>query len=225
MTMDYFSRILPTLEEFKVSEQDFELTEGGKIPVGEITEICGSPGGGKTNYLHQLAAYVAENQEYKVLFMDVDHSFRPEILQNNAQKVLSSIYTYSPLDVEDLVSKVKLFKKKVNVPIFMLVDTITNLFTRTEQPDKRRREILHVGDFLRKQVSGRDTIVVSNQIRSTIKREDLKDKEKRVFDPWRGDIWEEHGFIPALGTLWTYFIDNRLLLKRIGGNKVFLPVF
>lgn len=216
------------LRELNVKERSIP-TEKLNIPVGEVTEICGPPGEGKTILLHQLAAKLGEKENYIVTFFDVDFSFRPELIKKATRKskeALTSIYRYLPLDVKDFISKVRIVQEKFTAPKFFLIDSLPNLFPKANySPEKRGNEIVRVGAILRRYLGEELTVIVSNQVRAIIKREELKKKEKKFFRFWRGDIWEENGFVPALGSLWENFIDNRLLITRAGNKTTLTPIF
>lgn len=200
-----------------------------QIPVGEITEICGPSGSGKTYFLHRLAFSVGRQQEYHVIFFDFDHSFRPEALPRVSEEeknVLSSIYTYPPLDAKDFLSKLRNLKKEFSSKLLLVVDSVTNLFAETRgDPSQRRGKMIKVGENLRKNLGESFTVVLSNQIRSTIKRGETQEKETDNFGSWRGDLWTDSGFLPALGRTWEHFIDNRIFFKRSGKKVIVRPVF
>lgn len=215
--------------EILTSPDQYLNSKRVQISVGEITEICGPSGSGKTYFLHRLAFSVGRQKDYKVIFFDFDHSFRPEALPHIAREeknVLSSIYTYPPLNTKDFLARLKNLRKEFSSKLLLIVDSVTNLFAETRgDPSQRREKMIKVGEKLRKNLGEAFTVVLSNQIRSTIKRRENKKEETEKFGSWRGNLWNDFGFLPALGRTWEYFIDNRILFKRSGMKVIALPVF
>ncbi len=202
----------------------------GGLPLREITEFTSLPSAGKTSILHQISVQVALRCDppNKVLFIDVDNTFSPDKVSKlvthfggDLQVVLNRIYIQKLASYETLVDSIE----KLNWGDFRLlvIDSITNLFVSyldptTEGSYEYVSSIIRLGKLLINLINYNDklSILVSNQVRSPPNFADKKLKLESLFHgDWTGDIWVDEGYIPALGYIWSEFIDNRLLIKTI----------
>lgn len=226
---EYFSTFCEDATVLKDRREYIQLGDL-KIPLKEVTEFCGPSGQGKTILSHKIAAKYSEKFNQEAVFFDVDRSFRPMLVQKMAaepKNSLLSIHVYQPLDSTDFISKLKSLNEDFEHPKLLLIDSITNLLPlpKSDSSEQRGKKIIEIGEILRKKVREGMTVTITNQIRSIIKSYDPEGKESQVFGKWGGDIWEEHGYVPALGESWSNFLDNRILVKKRGKKKVFIPVF
>ena len=81
-----------SVTKIKTGSTSFDEVMGGGFETGGITELFGEFGSGKTQVGHQLAVDVQIPQEQggvggKVIYIDTENTFRPERIQQMAEKV------------------------------------------------------------------------------------------------------------------------------------------
>jgi len=203
------------------------------LPSGEITEIVGVSGSGKTMFLHQLsvANFLDGDLNKFVLYLDSDFTFDSNKVKKLVEyfglteNILKNILIYQPTDL----SSFKKALKSVNLKQvkLIIIDSINNILHEDvidEPPEDEYRvlkKIFEFGNFLRKIVLNFPHIAISlaNQVRySPIKLDKRFEAENKFYGGWSGNYWIDEGYAPSLGSYWEEFIDNRILLKNIRGG-------
>lgn len=112
---------LPKLDEFLL----------GGIPSGAITDIFGSNGTGKTQFLFQLSCNAMKNNN-QILYIDTSGQFRPERITeiqrlNNAPNLLDRITVLRVTNTSEQIRSLQLMDDyDFNL---VLVDNVTDLFS------------------------------------------------------------------------------------------------
>jgi len=80
-----------TINKIKTGSDTFDEVMGGGFETGAITECFGEFGSGKTQVAHQLAVNVQipkdrGGNEGKVIYIDTENTFRPERIEQMAEK-------------------------------------------------------------------------------------------------------------------------------------------
>jgi len=210
----------------------------GGIPSGEITEIVGPPGVGKSNLLHQIASYIAYKYPNAfLLYVDSDNTFDPKKIlvyskyfNTDYSVVMKRIVVYRPSSF-DIFAKY-LMDTNMNKPIFLIIDSMPNfVFFNTrdimdDSSDYQNKIVYRIGVFLSNFLmqNKKSAILTSNQIRFSpqIINEKSKYEEKIKLKKW--SLWAKLGYVPALGNIWSNFVDNRFLLHKIRRNLKALQV-
>lgn len=122
--------------------EEFDNLLGGGFETGSITECYGAFGSSKTQIAHQLSVNVQLPKdkgglEGNVLYIDTEHTFRPERIQQMAealgldpQEVLKNIYVGKAYNSDHqilLVEKAKELIKKNNIKL-IVVDSLMSHF-------------------------------------------------------------------------------------------------
>lgn len=209
----------------------------GGLPSGEITEIVGAAGVGKSTLLHQIVAYVTHHYGYsenKVLYVDADGTFDSNKLLSYSKRfdydfeILSKrILVYRPLNLSDFIDYFK--RNFLGDRVFLVIDSAPNLvFPNIEDVDRiseqTRKNIVKLGNFLTNILlnSPNSTIIVANQLRAVPKNRDKpRDKYGWFFEK---HPWSKLGVYPALGVVWSYFVDNRFFIRDLKRNLKALQV-
>ncbi len=93
------------INKIKTGSESFDEVMGGGFETGAITECFGEFGSGKTQVAHQLAVNVQIPKEQggnegKVIYIDTENTFRPERIEQMAQK--------AGLDFETCLKNIKI---------------------------------------------------------------------------------------------------------------------
>jgi len=195
----------------------------GGLPLKEITEFCGPAGSGKTKLLHQLTvSYLISVNDSKAYYYDVDNTFDSDYivricnrLNYNPDNILDRILIQQFTDISALNRSLNYILKRIkNTNCLLVIDSIPNLFvnellyeSEDTWPSEQLKLIVLLGETLRK-VSRYCTILISNHVRSEIISE-KKLKESQLIQT------SDFNIIPALGSIWEEFIDNRFLIMKI----------
>lgn len=193
----------------------------GGIPLNEITEICGAAGAGKTKLMHQLTvSYISAVNNSLVYYYDIDNTFDYKYILRICEKIndcdrsaiLDRILIQKHLDVTQLNKSLKeIMKNTKSRNCLIVIDSVPNLFINEllfESPDnwpiEQLKLIVLLGETLVR-ITKTCTILVSNQVRSDVRTAIEKEKTNLL----------DFDFIPALGSIWEEFVDNRFLIRKI----------
>ena len=201
------------------------------LPINEVTEVCGLAGVGKTLFLHQIAvSFVNSVPNGHVLFFDIDRSFNPyrllaicKRLNLTCDGILDRILVYYYTDIDFIIKTINDRITNASLKYMIILDSIPNLFAsellyedEEKWSDEYLKLIVKFGNFLRS-ISETCTVVISNQVRTLLPGKKLDNIDS---------LWLEEGVIPALGSIWEEFIDNRIYIKKIRRDTcVFIIVF
>jgi len=230
MKLNFFDK-LPDSFFYLTGIKSLDRIKG--IPAGEITEIVGPSGVGKSNLLHQIASYIAyKYPEIPVVYIDADNTFDPKKIEiyrkylDTNEEILRKIIVYRPSDFKIFANYIS--KNFWERPIFILIDSIPNLVfpnmniddSQYKYTGRLERIIYKIGNFLNKFLlqSPSSVILTANQVRfspQVVSQKSIYEK-KIGLNPW--SLWSQLRYIPALGKIWSNFVDNRFLIHKIRRN-------
>ncbi len=195
----------------------------GGIPLREITEICGPAGSGKTKLLHHLTvSFLCSNKDRVAYYYDIDNTFDSDYLLRvcrwlgcNPNDVLDRVFVQKYIDISGLNRSLRdLARESYRSNGLILIDSIPNLFVKEllfenedDWPLEQLKLIVLLGEILVKMTKN-FTIIVSNHVRSEIPH-DLRPDISSIDNEQRDSL------IPALGSVWEEFVDNRFFIKKI----------
>lgn len=195
----------------------------GGLPLKEITEFCGPAGVGKTKLLHQLTvSYLTSINNSKAYYYDVDNTFDPDHIVKicnklgcNSYDILDRILIHRFTDINMLSRSLNYVLKHTRyIDCLLVIDSIPNLFvnellyeSEDSWPSEQVKLIVWLGETLRK-ISRFCTIIASNHVRAGVIPEN-NFKALSLIQRYSSNI------VPALGSIWEEFIDNRFYMAKI----------
>ncbi|CAH0476590.1 unnamed protein product [Peronospora belbahrii] len=203
---------------------------GGGLQRGEVTEICGGPGTGKTQLgIHACLAvqYLAEEtgKTPSAVFIDSEGSFIIERVASMAEHFLVDFYQVGPekLTRDDLLRGITYYRThdyveqmevlhslpacfRTNECKLLVVDTIAFHFRHGfDDYAKRTRALDDVATFLHGLAADFNlAVVLINHITTKASRDENVGSQQR----------------PALGESWAHSIDNRIVLEWMANSRV-----
>ncbi|XP_022183825.2 DNA repair protein RAD51 homolog 4 [Nilaparvata lugens] len=198
-----------------------DLLEGGML-TGNIYEICGLSGIGKTQLCFTIASHVTTNLKQPVYYVDTKHDFSSQrILQImrthhfNDMEIQAAMENLKVTRVNDIYEMItflhSLGSMLENMPCrLIIVDSITALFTPflNEQRNDGLGLLNHVAATMKRiSVTYQTVFVTVNLATSFIDNDDL-DGQQTADVCWYGDIR------PKLGKAWMHMPASRLLMHR-----------
>lgn len=157
-----------------VQPPSLQLFLGGGLPFGQITELVGKGGVGKTQLLHYFVCQ-ALLQRTPVYIIDVERSFSPQrciqflAAENTppeaAKALLADIPIYQPSDTHELVRLLQgpLHPSSVAMRSVIIIDSIAALIRKEADPAVIRKAA-HIAMLHNLASQCRACILVSNQI-------------------------------------------------------------
>ncbi|RZF34390.1 hypothetical protein LSTR_LSTR008929 [Laodelphax striatellus] len=197
-----------------------DLLEGGLL-TGNIYEICGLTGIGKTQLCFTIASHVTSNLKQPVYYVDTKHDFSSqrilEIMRTNhlndmeIQTAMENIKVIRVKDIYEMTTFLhSLGSMLENMPCrLIIVDSITALFTPflNEQRNDGLGLMNHVAATMKNISMTYQTVFVTvNLATSFIDNDDMDAQTADVC--WYGDIR------PKMGKAWMHMPSNRLLMHR-----------
>ncbi|EQC32455.1 hypothetical protein SDRG_09782 [Saprolegnia diclina VS20] len=195
---------------------------GGGIPIGEITEICGTPGVGKTQLAIQIAlgaqCPAADGSRFQSIYIDSEGSFMIHRAAAMAACLADDVPELQPLDrdgllrgltyyrVHDFQEQYEVLASLVNVLAttpsirVVLVDSIAFHCRHGFDDMTGRARMLHnMSLVLRKLVQDFPVaVVLINHVTTSLHH---------------GSDIDGSNIVPALGESWSFSITNRIMLR------------
>ncbi|KAK2961385.1 putative DNA repair protein RAD51 [Blattamonas nauphoetae] len=207
------------------------------IPVGSITEFCGSPGSGKTQMCIQLclsvqlpASLFGPNSE--AVYIDTEGSFMPD----RAAMMAESLSTHIPQapTVQEFLTRIHVYRPHSHTT---LLATVRNLPTFLEQhPHVHLIVIDSISAPLRHQfedgISTRNLIIteIASALNSIAKMNKIavvctnQLTTKPPKSQPQSEPQQEAQLLPALGDVWTQHVTHRIVLRMALQKQTLQPI-
>ena len=159
----------------------FDYVSGGGYPIGDITEIYGESGSGKTASVLRSIAHAQEEGKY-CAFIDMEHSF-PASLAESSSIDSSRLFVLSPSCGEDAFSMMSELVRTDAIDLLAL-DSVTALIPKDDLDRRVSEQEDTVSSLLKRQLpefltlvkASNTAVVFINQVRSNMKRLGLPTK-------------------------------------------------
>lgn len=159
----------------------FDYVSGGGYPIGDITEIYGESGSGKTASVLRSIAHAQEEGKY-CAFIDMEHSF-PASLAESSSIDSSRLFVLSPSCGEDAFSMMSELVRTDAIDLLAL-DSVTALISKDDLERRVSEQEDTVSSLLKRQLpefltlvkASNTAVVFINQVRSNMKRLGLPTK-------------------------------------------------
>jgi RAD51-like protein 2 len=137
--------------------QSIDSMLGGGISVGELTELCGLPGIGKTQICMQLSLNVQipsflKGMEGDAIYIDTEGSFSPHRIHEMAMHLVKQLHTVTSKlnpenasllpDVRTLLSRIQVFRVHDHIEQMALIRALPSILDELEQQNKRRVKLI-----------------------------------------------------------------------------------
>ncbi|XP_024375721.1 DNA repair protein RAD51 homolog 3 [Physcomitrium patens] len=203
---------------------------GGGVLSKELTEICGVPGVGKTQFSMQLAVNVQIPAEFggvggHAIYIDTEGSFMMERVLQITEAVIDDLRNKSPasaedLTVEDFLSHIYLLRVHDPVEQLAVVNTLPTLL------DEHKEVRLVVFDSVTfnfrqdfEDMAGR-TRLLANMAQKLMAVAENYDVAIVLVNQVTHKVTSEGSrTVPALGESWSHVCTNRLMVYWMDGQR------
>ena len=137
----------------------FDYVSGGGYPIGDITEIYGESGSGKTASVLRSIAHAQEEGKY-CAFIDMEHSF-PSSLAESSSIDSSRLFVLSPSCGEDAFSMMSELVRTDAIDLLAL-DSVTALISKDDLERRVSEQEDTVSSLLKRQLPEFLTLVTAS---------------------------------------------------------------
>ena len=205
--------------------QRLDKAMGGGVSTGQVTEICGPPGAGKTQLSMMLATIaIVSDPTCSVLYIDTEGSFIPERVEEIFSKIPNILGTPLALNANQVLSQIQYIRIHSNVDQLAIV---SNLAEHLNAHRNIRLVILDSIAFHMRQDTQGDLTKKQHALANMFQALTKLAFEKRcavcvtnhVTVRKSGDDNREARVVPALGDLWAHIPAERFFIYNADGFR------
>lgn len=212
---------------------DTLLNTNELLKTGILTEICGPPGVGKTQFLLKTCSthlLDPNNAKNSIIYIDTENNFNPGRLleisrvkythnlqsEEDVLNMSKRVYVAKVFSMSDFNKKMEQLEREIikqNTSL-VIIDSLASLVRRefsgnnAQVYSDRSKFLTKISTYLKKIAQLLDvSMILTNQIVTcTTKGDSSNDIDK---------VSSENSVIPALGSTWSHFINIRIVLQYV----------
>ncbi|CAF0758773.1 unnamed protein product [Brachionus calyciflorus] len=214
------------------------IFENEILKKGFLSEICGPPGVGKTQFLFQLCSSNFLNKpDSSIIYIDTENNFNPERLvqiakekflyrdktEDDLTNMTKNIFVYQKFNFSEFDELMKFIEFEIIVKktSLLIIDSLASIVRREFSGSDP--SVLYERSLFLSKISSRlkaiaefldVAVIVINQI-ITISNKPLNNPEFTL----KAVETENSTVIPALGNSWTHYVNIRLVLQYVDDER------
>ncbi|XXQ33580.1 DNA repair protein RAD51 like protein 3 [Plasmodiophora brassicae] len=203
---------------------DLDTIMGGGCQIGQITELCGLPGVGKTQLCMELACTVQipkdlHGVEGEAVYIDAEGGMMPLRLHQMAESLVARLRGQSPsatsLSAESLLRRVHVYRVHSASEQLAVVRALPAFLD--EHPQVRLLVLDSVAFHMRHQIPD---MMLRTRLLATLGQQLAclaQSRNVAVVITNQMTTASDRTLVPALGPSWAHVANTRLILKRVSG--------